>query len=70
MSDEVDLLQEWLQRHQAVTVDPAALVDPAAIAARLGTLARTAASDLPFDVEPTGFVRIFASLAPSEEGDG
>ena len=70
MSDESDLLQEWLRRYQAVTVDTAALADPAGIAARLGTLARTAAAKLPFDVEPTGFMRIFASLARRGEGDG
>ncbi len=70
MNEKPDLLQEWLQRYQAVAVERAALADPAAIAARLGTLARTAAAKLPFDVEPTGFMRIFASLARRGEGDG
>lgn len=70
MSDKPDLLQEWLRRYQGVTIDSAALVDPAAIAARLEALARTAAQELPFDVEPTGFVRVFRSLTRSGEGDG
>ncbi len=70
MNDKPDLLQEWLHQYQAVTVDRAALADPAAIAARLETLARTSAEKLPFDIDPTGFVRIFESLARGDEGDG
>lgn len=66
---DVEQLRDWLKLHHGVELDAATLAEPANMAARLETLARDAAQSLPFDIDPTGFARLFAALAPEREAD-
>jgi len=66
---DVEQLRDWLKLHHGVELDAKTLVDPASLAARLETLARDAAESLPFDIDPSGFARLFAALAPESETD-
>jgi class 3 adenylate cyclase len=67
--DNIEQLREWLKVHHGVELDAKTLVDPVNMAARLESLARDAAQSLPFDIDPTGFARLFAALAPERGAD-
>jgi hypothetical protein len=72
MTDEqrhIEELRDWLKLHQRIELDAKTLADPAAMAARLEALARDAAASLPFDIDPTGFARLFAKLAERDADD-
>ena len=72
MADEqhdIEQLRDWLKVHHGVELDAKTLVDPVNMAARLETLVRDAAQSLPFDIDPTGFARLFAALAPERVAD-
>lgn len=66
---DVEQLRDWLKFHHGVELDAEVLADPASMARRLETLARDAAQSLPFDIDPTGFARLFVALAPASEAD-
>ena len=66
---DLEQLRDWLKRHHGVELDAETLVDPANMATRLETLVRDVAQSLPFDIDPTGFARLFAALAPEREAD-
>ena len=66
---DVERLRDWLKLHHGVELDAKTLIDPVNMAARLETLARDAAQSLPFDIDPTGFARLLADLAPEREAD-
>lgn len=59
----------WLAQAQGVRVSAEAVAAPARMAEQLGAIAREAAADVRFGVEPSGFQRIFAALADGEDGD-
>lgn len=66
---DVEQLRDWLKVHQGVELDAKALADAANMAAQLETLARDAAESLPFDIDPSGFARLFAALVLEHEAD-
>ncbi len=68
--EELAAFAVWLRQTQGVDMEPAALREPAAAAAKLGALIGAAARDLPFGAEPSGFDAAIAELAAGGQGDG
>ena len=68
--DELAAIAVWLHKTQGVEMDAALLRDPAAAAAKLGTLVGAAARDLPFGAEPSGFDAALAKMAGHGSGQG
>jgi hypothetical protein len=62
-------LDEWLKEKQAVALDPQMLKEAARSSRRIGTLAREAALELPFDTDPHAFWRVFGDLASHRRDD-
>jgi len=57
----------WLAQAQGVRMPVEAVAAPARMAGRLEAVAREAAADLRFGMEPSGFQRIFAALADGDD---
>jgi hypothetical protein len=66
---DLEQLRDWLKLHHGVDLDAETVADPANMAVRLEALARAATESLPFDMDPSGFARLFAALAPEREAD-
>jgi hypothetical protein len=64
-SDDTDLdaVLDWLDQFQGFRPQAVDLSDPANASRAAATAGREAASDLPFDTDPTGFTRLLESLA-------
>lgn len=63
----MDDIGRWLKGYQGTDVDLRLLKDADVAARRIGALATTSASKLPFDVDPTGFAKVFSELARSRK---
>lgn len=65
MSDkdgEAAMAEAWARRFQDLDFNPEALVQAARTAERLGRRAGVACCDLPFESEPSGFLRARRAL--------
>jgi|GEM_PF-6433386 len=65
--DPAAVAAAWLAQAQGVRVPVEAVAAPARMAERFGKIARDAAADLPFGMEPSGFQRVFTALTDGED---
>jgi len=64
-----ETMVDWLRQVQGLVIDAESLAMPAGMAERFGTVARDATARLPFGAEPSGYQRLFDSLAPGGGDD-
>ncbi len=70
MTDEdLAAVAAWLRRTQGIALEPAALREPATVAAKLSALVGGAAEARPFGAEPSGFELAAAALKDAGDKD-
>jgi len=67
--DDLQNTLAWLSRVQGIKLDADEVADPADAAARLGQLAQEESRHLPFESEPSQFVKLLHDLAPKDLSD-